>query len=131
MELKRYENHELIHINRWLAKRLLPLVKESDIPENGYIAYNNDIPVSAAFLRKCEGNIAIIDSLITDPEAPSEVRHVAIDSITENLIRVGSEMGLKAIICFSVDASTILRAKKHGFKETMFIPMVKNFLEDK
>lgn len=126
MEFKRYEKSELIHINSWLEKRSLPPAEASDMPEFGYIAYEDDTPVCAAFLRRCEGSYAILDGLVTNPDILGSLRNFAIDTITEMLVFLGRELGLKSIICFSVDESTIARAKRHGFKEVKYLLMKKN-----
>jgi hypothetical protein len=123
VELKRYEKSELVHINRWLKLRSLPEVIDSDLPEYGYIVHVNDVPVGAGFLRRCEGNIALIDSMITNPESSKAVRHEALDCIANNLISAANLMDIKALNCLTIDSSIMDRAKRHGFKETNFIPM--------
>ncbi len=95
------------------------------MPENGVIAFENDRPVAAAFLRKCEGPFAIMDSLITDPDAPGQVRNDAIDSMVQALVALGEDLCLKAIICSTSNESVIARAKRHGFTESTLIHMIK------
>jgi hypothetical protein len=109
-----------------LSKRSLSEITKADFPEHGYMAYQDDIPIAASFLRKCEGNYAIIDSLITDPGAPSDKRHDAIDLITGNLISLAKDLGFKSLLCFSIDDSTIARARRHGFTETNHVTMGRN-----
>ena len=59
-----------------------PLVNMLDLPNIGYI-----IPgVGAGFLRACEGQVGIFDSLITNPYVSSETRHRALKEIYTKIL---------------------------------------------
>lgn len=108
------EEHKNI-IATWLKDRGMDSGMVADLPEIGYVAYMLHIPIAAGFLRKVEGNFALLDSLITDPVAPANVRDKAIDLVVNDLIGRAKIEKMSKLIAFSVDKNTILRSSKHGF----------------
>lgn len=102
-------------INEWLKERNLAEVNGQDLPHIGFIAFGAYGAIAAGFLRQCEGDIAILDSLVTNPGQKGELRHSAIDAIVDKISMVAKEMKLKSLVAYSVDASTLERSKKHGF----------------
>lgn len=92
----------------------IPSLRE--FPEHGYIAYQNDEPVAAAFLRRVEGGFGQIDGLVSSPEFSSEDRHLAIEAVVSAVIEEAKKLEIRQLISFSVDESTLMRSRKHGFK---------------
>ncbi len=107
------EHRELIRL--WLKNRKLDTALLEDLPELGFVALRNHVPIAAAFIRKCEGRIAIFDSLITNPAITLFTRHCAIEKLIERTILVAKTLGYYRILALSVDEGTIRRAKLHGF----------------
>lgn len=104
-------------IKSWLKLRQMDLSLADDLPEVGFIAVNGDSPpIAAGFLRLIEGKTAQIDSLITDPTVEPSLRNQAIDVVVERLLEFARANGVQSLIAFSIDAHTLERAKKHGFK---------------
>ena len=87
----------------------------SDIPALGIVAFERGTPFAAAFLRRCEGDFAIFDGLITDSLADSTQRNAGLDLITTQIIDIAKELKLKGIIAWSKDYFTLIRASRHGF----------------
>ena len=104
-------------INGWRKNHGLELLEAWELPIIGFMAFYDDIPVAAAFLRQCEGGLGIMDSLISDPEVMGAIRHVALDRLFQKIIERGTDIGLKAIIGYTVDDSTHSRSVRHGFKQ--------------
>lgn len=113
------------YIKSWLKERNLPQIEIGDLPKWGFICFANKEPTCAGFLRMCEGDYAILDSLITNPLAPSIHRHHCIDFLVEHLIKIAKMIGIKQIVAFSVDESTLERSKKHGFYQSGYTVIVK------
>lgn len=114
----RVEKYQIYHrsfLNRWIDDRELDLDTEN-LPEVGFIGLHNDMPVAAGFLRQCENNLVIIDSLITDPFELAQVRNKVLDILTDHLLCECKKMGFKKVMALSEDNNTIYRAKKHGFQ---------------
>lgn len=109
MKTRKFTRHDLNSINRWLAKRKLAKVKLSDLPKTGFIVPG----VAAGFLRDCEGDLSIMDSLVTNPHASVETRHRALEAVFETIKMYGG----RQILGFTTDDGTLTRAKQHGFRQ--------------
>lgn len=101
-------NH-IKQINRWLAKRDLKPIDPTEMPATSFI-----IPgVAACGIRVCEGQIGILDSVVTNPHASKQVRNAALNQLFEHAI---AHPGFKRLMGFSIDKHTLERAERHGFK---------------
>lgn len=107
---------DLTHINHWLSIRQLPMVPISDIPKIGSVFCHGGHPVAAVFLRLCEGNIGIIDSLITDPDQDAGIRNKANTLLTLDLIEKAKSLKLSGLIAWTKDNNTLVRALGLGFR---------------
>lgn len=111
---------ELKHLNLWLLARGIPKEKEETLPKCGLVAYKDGMPVATAFLRKCEGDVAMLEALCTNPCATSSDRHTAIDALVCRIIDIANNSGINKLIAFSIDDGTIKRSLKHGFEQSPF-----------
>jgi len=101
----------------WLEKRKLVIPDSLELPNIGYVVKSKtEGPIALGFLRQCEGNVGMIDSLISDPEIKPEIRDGAIDFLILRLIAAAKRKKIYKVFGFSEDGNTLLRAKKHGFK---------------
>lgn len=112
---RRVDNWNLLQV---LKKRDMRLSHMEDLPEVGYVVYEEDLFIAAGFLRKCEGGYGLIDSYITDPKMPPKLRDQALDLITKKLVYVSKKLNMRHIVGFSLDANTISRSQRHGFALT-------------
>lgn len=103
------------HICEWLKLRNLPYSLGEQLPEIGFMAFEGGQAICAGFLRKVEGDFAMLDSLITNPEALNYLRSNAIDAVVRELIKAAKAWGISSLIATSTDAHTLERSKKHGF----------------
>jgi len=87
----------------------------NDLPVFGLIAYDNGEPVAAGFLRDIEGPYAMLDSYITNPNAPAKVRNRALNLITDKLIKVARLNDKVKLLAFTADLHTHWRSLEHGF----------------
>lgn len=99
----------------WTVDRGINSTLVEDLPEYGVMAFEHDLPIAAGFLRKVEGGYAMLDSLITNPNAPPDIRNVILDRVTTKLIDTARRNKLKALIANSLDKNTLMRSAKHGF----------------
>lgn len=106
-----FTNVHLSMLNSWLEKRGMDLISEEDVPSMGFIVPG----IAAGFLRQCEGNVAIIDSLVTNPDACPVVRHYQLNKIYDWLIAEAESQGIKKLIGFTRDEHTLRRSLDHGF----------------
>ncbi len=115
MRFDRYNPDDEIIINEWLDHR--KVFFKDDLPRTGVICRVDDEPICAGFLRYVEGNLAIMDNLITNPHAKSYVRNIAIDGVVNELINIAKKHAIKKVIAFSVDDGILKRSKLHGFEK--------------
>lgn len=117
-------------IYSWLIERGAYTPTQAEMPKHGFVAYTDGIPVAAAFLRRVEGGFGQLDGLVTDPLAPGEVRHEAIDALVNEILILSKELGIKAVTAFSVDENTLVRSLKHGFVKTTHSLIVANICKE-
>jgi len=89
----------------------------NDIPALGFIIESDyGFVITAGYIRTVEGHYGILDSYITNPEVPGNIRNMALDLLTGALIELAKSYELK-LIAFSEHKSIHERALRHGFKE--------------
>lgn len=117
MEIKKYYRplHEG-HLRAWLRLRDLSADYLDTLPEIGCVAFEKDIGIGAGFLRQMEGGMAMFDNLITNPQAPSDLRNRALDWILEEMVKVAKFYRMTSIIGLTKDARTLERSIRHGFR---------------
>lgn len=100
----------------WLNQRKMPEEYIVDLPELGVVSLYQNKKIAMGFLRKVEGNLALIDSLIADPFCPWELRSLGIDQVVSDLISQAKKSHIKRIIAYSINGRTLERSKKYGFE---------------
>lgn len=129
MQIKRFNIHtDLTHINKWLAHRDVKSVTRHDIPEMGYIAFERVKPIAAIFLRKCEGNVGIIDSLITDPTADPKLRDITLDILINHIVNVAKSRKIRFLLGYTKDENTLVRSLRLGFEQSPHTTVVMSLL---
>jgi hypothetical protein len=130
MKLLRFGIHtDLGHLNDMLAKHSMPPVTRHSLPEMGYMAWHNGTPIGAVFLRRCEGETGIVDSLISNPDASPELRHVALDALINHIVEQASKHKVKFLLGYTRDESTLLRSIRLGFEKSPYQVVVKNLVK--
>lgn len=109
------EDRDLSHINGWLKDRSRPEVDPYDVPDLGFVANFKNRPIAAGFLRQVEGQNALFDSLVSNPGATAEFRHIALDMVVDGIIRAAKVKDIHQILAFSIDEGTLKRALRHNF----------------
>lgn len=97
---------------------------EEETPEIGFIVYELDTPVATAFLRRVEGNYGQIDGVATNINCSSEQRHIALDTAIKACIATADLLGVKQLVAFCKDESTITRSQSLGFAKAPHSLMV-------
>lgn len=100
----------------WLGARGMEVPDEINLPKIGFIMGTKQHgPVAIGFLRRCEGHVGMLDSMITNPEIPASIRDEALDLLIIRLVASAKRRKLFKIMGYSQDENTLLRAQKHGF----------------
>lgn len=102
-------------IRDWLIARGLDGELSNEPAEIGFVVFNENEPICAAFLRLIEGKYALLDGLISNPNAESQLRNDGINLVVEKIISIAKHLGIKQIIAFSIDKGTLSRALLYGF----------------
>jgi hypothetical protein len=85
-------------------------------PEIGFIVRDDQgKAIAAGFLRKVEGNVAQMDSFVTNSTVLAEIRHNAIDLLTQTIIATTKNLNLSGLIVITQIQSIADRAVKQGF----------------
>ena len=103
---------------KWLKERGHPIPKLSEVPAIGWIALNDHHLVAMAFLRRMEGGHALMDGLVTNPEALPNHRHEGLKLAVNKVIQTAKELGIQQIIAFTTEESVVKRSITHGFVAT-------------
>ena len=107
-----------------LTKHGHPVPSEDEIPAVGWVAMNNEYIVAIGFLRRMEGNHALLDGLTTNPEASPEARHLGLTGVVTALIKSAKELKIRQIVAYTLDESVVKRALVHGFSTTQHKTLV-------
>ena len=117
ISISKFKDEDMDHLMNMIYNRDLNSSLANDLPEHGYIAFCNMAPVAVGFLRICESDLAIMDSVMTNPQFESEIRHWALEGIISALMDDARHFGIKKILAYSIDDGIRKRAKSFGFKE--------------
>ncbi len=109
---------DLIYLHRTQNIEDTSFLTPDTIPTAGYVAYLDNKPIAAGFLRRIEGGFAQLDTLVSNKDYPPHIRHEALDSIVHTLLSTGKALGIKGIISLSVDEGIVKRAISLGFAAT-------------
>lgn len=127
MKVKSFSIELFPILQKWLERHGHIDISLDELPALGYaVCSDTGIPLAMGFLRLAEGNVAIIDSIASNPNSkPREVSE-AIDTLFEKLIQVSSDLKIKYIVGSTVKNSLVKRTtKKHGFVLTDFKLLVR------
>lgn len=109
------DNH-LELVSEWLKARGMNEMLAQEVPQFGFICFNEHEPICAGFLRKVEGGYMFMDSLITNPIAAPHLRNKAINLVVTELIELAKDLKITKILAYSTDSNTLERSKKYGFR---------------
>lgn len=113
---------DLETINHWLELRGEEKMLRGNLPMIGLI----EPDIAVGFLFQAECHFCFLDGFVTNPEAKSEKRSLAIDEITRQLIRQAKLLGFANVAILTKQPSLVDRAEKlHGFtkKDLQFLTL--------
>lgn len=93
-------------------------VTASELPGHTYCAVVKDEIIAIAALRLMEGEVCCIDSMATNQNFESTIRHEALDCLTKTILDLAKNLGFKKIFAYTKENCIIDRAMKHGFNLT-------------
>jgi hypothetical protein len=117
-ESRRFAKEDFQMVEDWRKKRHLPVVPMSFLPPCGAVVSIDGKDVAAGFVVKTDAGYAVLNGLVSDPDAPREHRESAVTRLLDDLMLVAKQEGFSV-----VSASTNLerlsqRYDKLGFTRT-------------
>lgn len=110
MEIHEMQHSDLVSVNKWLKGQGRPNLKSE------YCGIKLIVRgVASATLLRSEGDLCIMDSLVTNPLCSSETRHKALDALYTHIKQLSVDLGYKRLIGFTTSESTLYRSMAHGF----------------
>lgn len=88
-----------------------------EMPEIGFIAFEGSEPIATAFIRRCEGQYALVDTLTSNPHSSSSLRHAAQDLLIQRCISEAKHRGIKQLFAFTANKGTLERSIRNGFEQ--------------
>jgi hypothetical protein len=119
IEVSRYQQSDfdtLIAMHESQNSNLALLLDSADLPQLGYIAYDSATPIAIGFLRMLEGGYAMIDTLVSNGDLSSDIRHEGMTALIDQLTGKARKLGLKGLISLTADYGVIKRAEAIGFQ---------------
>lgn len=99
-----------------LAHREMSEAWTAVLPRFGFIVHEETKPIAMGFIRLLEGKMGVLDSYITSREFPLEIRTLALDLISDELVNFSKTiLKLNGLIAFSDHPNIIERAIRYGF----------------
>jgi len=112
--IRRLLPEDLDELNRWYAAHGAGPVPGRTVPEFGLIVPD----VAAGHLYRTDSDIALIDGLVTNPEASSATRHEALTGIVGGLLAEARRTGCARVLAFTKHDTIRRRAMDlHGARD--------------
>lgn len=112
---------DLKQINGWLEARGMPLLCDHSIPNIGMIEDN----IACGFVVVTDVGVCFLEGFITNKEADSQHRHMALEKITRWAINWATACGFSKLLVMTSDDSIIGRATEKGFEVKQAVLMTK------
>lgn len=106
--------NDYLDICSWWLKHNWPIINYEMLPSTGFIVEG----YCAGFLYKNDSKLAILEFIVSNPEADKQKRSEALDLLLQALINEAKESGYKAIFSSLSHPGLIDRYVKHGFEVT-------------
>jgi hypothetical protein len=127
VEVRYFSHKDFELINDWLVERGHTRADPAEMPSVGFLVSVDDIPTAACFLRRCEGNIGIVEGLVSNPAANAEQRHRALDAAIQFVVEEAKAREMTKLIATSLDSSALLRGcERHGFRKSPQTLIIRN-----
>jgi hypothetical protein len=104
---------DLKELHKWHTAHGMPWPGNRAFPTTGLIVPG----VAIGFLVKTDTSWCIIEGYCTNPEAPAKERNLALDEITDGLLKMSKTLGFSIAVALFSDDSIGHRALRHGLRD--------------
>lgn len=109
--VRQFDHTDLATVNRWYEGHEKPGMPLGALPQYGLIVEN----VAAGFLFTTDGDFAIIEAYVANPQSEKTQRSEALDRITAGLVEHARAQGFKSVLALSRHPAIEARAQRLGF----------------
>lgn len=105
-------------LKSWFDLRQFPAPNPRFLPPIGAIVFFGEMPICGGFLFRSDAGAAIIGHLVSNPDAPGDIRHAGLDALIESLTHAAVNEGFEMICCSTNLPRLMERFERHGFTKT-------------
>ncbi len=99
MKSRPYSPYDYVTVSSWYVSRGIQAIPPQLLPQTGLLIYEGDTPLACAFLYKTDSSLALIDGLITNPNATDSLsRKEAMRLLLEELSTIAKEAGYSVLM---------------------------------
>lgn len=110
---REYEPRDYEQIKAWLTSRGSHVFHPDVLPPHGFIVDG----VAAMFIYETwKSPFCYLENMVTNQDASSDQRHLALSLITTACVEKARELGFKFAMAVTDEPTVIVRAVKHGAK---------------
>ena len=120
MNLRAFNPLDLDEMNRWYTLRQEPSVRVEMLPRLGFIAPG----VAAGFLYQTDSALALVEGLVSNPEALLCRRVKALSMILAALTEAAKDFGFKLVVGSSKRTGPVSLTLRQGFRKIGSYEMV-------
>lgn len=103
-------------INKWYGDWSMSQVPEWFLPEIGYVVEG----VCAAFMYKTDSKVAYMENVISNPDAPHELRALAVGMLGDQIFKKAKELGFKVVLGWTKNKSVSSVSGSRNMKISKF-----------
>lgn len=126
MEARPYQTENQNILKEWLFKRKMDPELVQDIPRVGFIAWDENDPLAAGFIRRVEKcDFGILDGLISNPDCQGMRTNQALDLLVKKISEEAEKIGLRRLLAITNNKHVYRRSAWHGFETLPHLAITK------
>jgi len=123
MRLRDYTESDGPAVEQWV-KAYDQSWQMTNLPENGFVAYDEWGDVAVGFLVKTDSRFAVLEGFVTNKAAPSEHRHEALEMIRRACEERAKALGFTRILAYLQHDGLLKRAIDSGYRDVCRCAMI-------
>lgn len=108
------KSHHVV-VSNWWQRHGFPVLPLSSLPQNGRMIWAEDHFLAAGFLYLSDSDIAYIEWIISNPDAPAILRAKSIEPLVEELCSLAKAKGCRVVFMALENKRLIENLLKKGF----------------
>lgn len=112
METRLFRPSDLTAVSQWWVGWGEAALTFAELPEFGLLVPG----VAAMWLYRSEAGVALLESLITNPEADRQSRAAAIGALVAALVAEAGRQGFRCVVGFTANPRVVVHAENAGMQ---------------